>query len=151
MRLAQFQVSVVAQIKNQLPRSLRAFHARSFFTLVKLSYARPKIHYEFAVRGKERLIEVGLHCEADAATNAALLAHFQTRAFDILAALGPRVEIEQWTSTWSRVHQVLPYTTLDDALATRVAHELARMMVVLEPLVAQCFKPSARQTQRGAR
>lgn len=149
MRLQQFQVSLVEQTQKKLPRALREFQARSFFTLVKISYTRPKIHFEVAVRGKERLIEVGLHCEADPATNTALLAHFQARAFDILAELGPRVEIERWTNTWSRVHQVIPYTALDATLATRVAHELAQMIRVLEPMVADYFKPVARKTRRN--
>lgn len=146
MRLQQFQVSFVDKTRQQVPRSLRDFHARSFFTLVKLSYRRPKIHYEVAVRGKERLLEIGLHCEDDQSVNDALLAFFEARAFEIHAELGARVEVEQWTSTWSRVHQVMPYTSLDAALVDRVAHELARMITVLEPMVAEFF--GAKKTRK---
>ncbi len=139
MRLQQFQVAVVEQTKKKLPRELREFQARSFFTLVKLAYARPKIHYEVGVRGKERLIEIGLHCEDAPAVNAALLAYFESRAFEIHAELGSRIEIEQWTNTWSRVHQVVPYTGLDAALVQVVANELAQMIAVLEPMVKDFF------------
>ncbi len=146
MRLQQFQVSFVDKTRQQLPRSLRDFHARSFFTLVKLSYAHPKIHYEVAVRGKERLLEIGLHCEDDKSVNDALLVFFEARAFEIHAELGARVEIEQWTNTWSRVHQVMPYTALDATLVEQVADELARMITVLEPMVAEFF--GAKKTRK---
>jgi hypothetical protein len=63
MRIQEFQVSLVAQTRKQLPRPLRNFDARSFFSLVKLFYTRPKIHYEVWVRGRERLVEIGLHFE----------------------------------------------------------------------------------------
>ncbi len=135
MRLQQFQVSLVDKTRKQLPRSLREFQARSFFTLVKLYYAQSKIHYEVWVRGKEHLIEVGLHFEADKATNDALLAYFRERAFEIHAELGPRVEIEQWTNSWSRVHEVVPYTALDADLADLLAKKLSRMISVLQPML----------------
>lgn len=150
MRLQQFQVSVVEQTKKKLPRTLREFQARSFFTLIKLAYARPKIHYEVGVRGKERLIEIGLHCEAEQPVNSGLLAHFELRAFEIHAELGNRIEIEQWTNSWSRVHQVVPYTNLDVALVETVARELAQMILVLEPMVNEFFAPERKlQRQTG--
>ena len=63
MRIQQFQVSLVDKTRKQLPRGLRKFVARSFFSIVKLSYDNPKLHYEVWVRGQEKLIEVGLHFE----------------------------------------------------------------------------------------
>ncbi len=76
-----------------------------------------------------------LHFEADKATNDALLAYFRERAFEIHAELGPRVEIEQWTNSWSRVHEVVPYTALDADLADLLAKKLSRMISVLQPML----------------
>lgn len=137
MRIQQFQVSLVEKTRQQLPRALKNFEPRSFFTIVKISYRNPKIHYEVWVRGPERLIEIGLHFEADKATNDALLAHFDGRAVEIHAELGPRIEIERWTNSWSRVHQVVPYKSLDAALVAVIAKKLARMIVVLQPMLAE--------------
>ncbi len=146
MRIQQFQVSLVDQARKQLPRPLRNFDVRSFFTVVKLSYRQPRIHYEVWVRGKERLIEVGLHFEADKKKNDALLQYFDERAIEVHAELGPRIEIEQWTNSWSRVHEVLPYESLDTELVERVAAKLARMMAVLQPMLDEYdgYKPAAR-------
>jgi hypothetical protein len=137
MRIQQFQVFLVEQTRQQLPRALKHFEPRSFFTIVKLSYKNPRLHYEVWVRGKERLIEVGLHLEADKATNDALLAHFNARAVEIHAELGPRIEIEQWTNSWSRVHEVVPYAALNEELVNLLAGKLARMIVVLQPMLEE--------------
>lgn len=141
MRLQQFQVGVVAGTKKQLPRALKDFHARTQFTLFKVFYKNPRTHYEVAVRGQERLIEVGLHFEDEKSTNDALLLHFVERAFEIHAELGPRVEVEQWTNSWARVHQVIPYQSLDEKLVERIAEQLTRMIIVLEPMLQDFIKP----------
>ncbi len=135
MRIQNFQVSLVDKTRKRLPRSLRGFDARSFFSIVKLSYKQPRIHYEVWVRGKERLIEVGLHFEADKTKNDALRAYFDAHAPEVYAELGPRIEIEQWTNSWSRVHQVVPYNNLDDDLVDELAEKLAQMVSVLQPLL----------------
>lgn len=135
MRIQQFQISLVEKTRNQLPRALRNFEPRSFFSIVKISYRNPKLHYEVWVRGTERLIEVGLHFEADKATNDALREYFASRALEIKAELGPRVEVEQWTNSWSRVHEVVPYTSLDAELVGLLAKKLARMISVLQPML----------------
>ena len=40
--------------------------------------------------------------------------------FEIKHALGEHVEAEQWTKSWTRVHELMPYDKLDDATAARV-------------------------------
>lgn len=144
MRIQQFQVSLVAQTRKQLPRGLRDFEARSFFSVVKLSYGLPRIHYEVWVRGPDRLVEIGLHLEADKATNDDLRKYLEERELDIHVELGPRIEIEQWTDSWSRVHEVVPYAALDAELVALVAAKLAHLIAVLQPMV----KAFAKQTQR---
>lgn len=141
MRIQQFQVTLVEQTRKQLPRALRNFDVRSFFTVVKISYTHPKVHYEVWVRGKEHLVETGLHFEADKETNDALLAFFNERALQVHAELGPRIEIERWTNSWSRVHQVVPYESLDPALVEMLAERLAQMIVVLQPMLNEFWNP----------
>lgn len=76
-----------------------------------------------------------LHFEADKETNDALREYFDGRAFEIRAALGPRVEVEQWTNSWSRVHEVMPYTKLNEELVESVSKKLAQMITVLQPML----------------
>lgn len=134
MRVNEFLRLVVETTRPQLPARWRAFHIRSRFTLIQLYYAKSTIHYEVWVRGKEHVIEIGLHFESDRATNATLLNYFSKQAFEIKDQLGHEVEIEQWTASWTRVHQLLPYARLDEATAQAAAHRLMRMMETLQPM-----------------
>ncbi|MBM3129234.1 MAG: hypothetical protein FJ009_11505 [Chloroflexi bacterium] len=137
MRIQEFQISLVDKTRKRLPRARRGFEPRSFFSIVKIFYRHPRLHYEVWVRGQERLIEIGLHLEADKATNDALLAYLEARALEIHDQLGPRIEIERWTNSWSRVHEVVPYESLDADLVDRLAAKLAKMIVVLQPMVEE--------------
>jgi hypothetical protein len=135
MRIQPFQVALVEKTRRQLPRTLKNFEPRSFFTIVKISYRNPRLHYEVWVRGQERLIEIGLHLEADKSTNDALLAYFDARALEIHDKLGSRIEIERWTNSWSRVHEVVPYESLNADLVDQLSAKLAKMITVLQPMV----------------
>ncbi len=140
MRIQLFQIALVEQTRKRLPRALRGFEPRSFFSIVKIFYRDPKIHYEVWVRGQERLIEIGLHLESDKATNDALRAYLDARSLEIHDQLGARIEIEQWTNAWSRVHEIAPYESLNAELAERLAAKLAKMIAVLQPMVEEFQK-----------
>ncbi len=142
MRVNEFLRLVAETTRAQLPTRLRRFSGRSRFTLIQLFYDRRTLHYEVWVRGKERLIEIGLHFESDRATNSQLLDYFSTRAFEIKAELGDQMDIEQWTASWTRVHQLMPYQQLDQATARAVAERLARMIETLQPMLEQARVPT---------
>lgn len=135
MRVNEFLDGVVKATRAELPVRWRRFRTGKRYTLVQLYFQRRSIHYEVWIRGKERLLEIGLHCESDRATNAALLAHLSSCLFEIKDALGDQVEVEQWTSTWTRAHQLMPYEKLDDATIRAVSLRLAQMIQVLEPIM----------------
>ncbi len=146
MRINEFLRLVVENTRSQLPARWRNFDGRSRFTLIQFYYSRRTIHYEVWVRGQERLIEIGLHFESDRETNAALLDYFREvpRAFEIKDALGDQVELEQWTESWTRIHQLLPYTQLDAATAEDVAKHLAPMIVTLQPMLERALAKLAK-------
>jgi hypothetical protein len=95
----------------------------------------PKLHFEIWVQGQYRRIELGLHFEADKETNDRLLTYFAERFIEVQANLGPQVELERWTASWSRIHETMPYTTLDAALVNRVADRMAAIILVLQPML----------------
>ena len=81
-----------------------------------------------------------MHFEADKPTNDTLLAYFDAHAVEIHAELGLRVEIEQWTNSWNRVHEVMPYESLDAPLVESIAKKLARMIVEFQPMLEEAGK-----------
>ena len=137
MKVREFIALLPAQVAAELPTSLRGFRVREQFgSLVKLYYGqRPDIHYEVWVQRRRGQIELGLHFEADAAANDACLA-LLARGFTVIRRrLGPAAEPEQWTSSWTRIHETAPLDTLDHGLLHRVASRLARYIVTLQPLL----------------
>ena len=97
-------------VRPKLPKPLRSFEVASRAWLVQLYYDSPHIHYEVWNLGERRgRLEIGLHFEADKSTNDLLLEYFEARTFEVHAELGPRIEIERWTNSWTRVHEVVAY------------------------------------------
>lgn len=136
MRVNEFLELVAQETRAQLPPRLRKFHTWKRYTLIQLFYTKRSIHYEVWVRGNPvHALEIGLHCEADAATNSALLEKLDARLFEIKAALGDQIEAEQWTRNWTRLHELVPYEKLDDATARVSAKKLATMIALLQPML----------------
>lgn len=137
MRVNEFLDLVARETRQQLPARYRKFHTWKRYTLIQIFYTRRAIHYEVWVRGGNvHALEIGLHCEADAATNTRLLQLFDARLVEIKHALGNQIEAEQWTKSWTRVHELVPYKTLDETTARQCATRLAQMIQVLEPMLA---------------
>lgn len=148
MRVNDFLRAVIQESRKLLPHQWQNFDGRSRFTLIQIFFNKRSIHYEVWIRGGVKLIEIGLHCESDSETNARLLQFFRTREFEIRGELGPQVECERWTKSWTRVHQVIQYRSLDDALVGRVAKELAKMILVLQPMMEQFETELAGEAKR---
>jgi len=135
MRIHDFLRFTVDQLRLALPEELRHFNRRRRFSLVQISYGDPRLHYEVWVQGGRRRIELGLHLEADRETNERLQAYLARRFIEVQAELGPQFELEQWTQSWSRAHEYVPYARLDEAFARALAVRLARMIGVLQPIL----------------
>lgn len=136
MRVNDFLELVAQETRAQLPSRYRKFRTWKRYTLIQLYYTRRTIHYEVWVRGGTiHALEIGLHCEADAATNTRLLETLDARLFEIQDALGAAIEAEQWTKSWTRVHELMPYEKLDDATARVCAQKLAKLIAVIQPML----------------
>lgn len=151
MHVHEFLNLVAQEARAELPPRLGAFRTWKRYTLIQLFYKQRKVHYEVWVRGKERMLEIGLHCEADNATNTALLSLLDAHIFEIKDALGDQIEAEQWTRTWTRVHQLMPYEKLDRPTARTVGKRLAAMINVIEPMLAERSKPLSPVRPRATR
>lgn len=141
MGVRHFLFEVVEVVRAQLPRDLRDFHVIGpMFTMVKLHYGNPKVHYEVWVQRKLGIVEVGLHFEVAPEENARYLDALVKERADVLALLGPEVVAERWTESWTRVHREVPLTRLDEEMLFEVATCLSRMVASLQPVVE---KPKA--------
>lgn len=96
----------------------------------------PRQHYEIWLRPNAGLIELGLHFEGVREDNLRRIAAVADAMPLVLGALGPAVEVEEWTESWTRVHETVPMLPLDDGFARDLALRLAAYVETLEPIVA---------------
>ena len=99
------------------------------------------------VRRREGTLEVRLHFEGTSESNARYLGELSGSFAATVASLGAEVAAERWTGSWTRVHQGLPFSDLDEDLLMVVSGRLAQMVRVLEPAVRDI---SRSQTSPGA-
>jgi hypothetical protein len=148
--IQQFLTAVHEALRQRIRRH-RSRHAPS---LLQVYFSKPQVHYEVWVQRKPRAIEIGLHFEGGREENQRWAGLLAGRAAHVQAKLGPEAELEQWTRSWTRLHETLPVEgsawrpkeQLTEALARRVAARLARYIEVLEPVVRE-----ERARQRSAR
>jgi hypothetical protein len=141
LRRRDFFEAVSAAMRVRLPAELAAFRARSTMNLLKIQYgANYRIHYEVWVNSELGLIEVGLHFEDGPESTTRLLLYFDQYILEIKHLLGTEVELERWTKSWGHLHETHPLTPLTRELADRLADRVARMIVVLQPILEEAFQ-----------
>ncbi|MEX2236345.1 MAG: hypothetical protein WEB00_02230 [Dehalococcoidia bacterium] len=111
------------------------------WSLLQVSYGNKDVHWEVWPQNKTGQVEIGLHFEAERETSYAWATRLGEFAGTIFAELGPRAELEEWTSSWARLHETLPFTRLSEELAEEVGARLAAYVTVLAPLLEQADIP----------
>ncbi len=126
-----------SMLRQELAADLRDFRFSSTAWMAKAWYGNTDLHYEVWVRGRLRVVELGLHFEADALTNARLLAAFRARAKDVKRGLGTDARIEEWDKGWARVWEPISLELPNDALHETVRGRLRDYMRILEPILRE--------------
>ena len=137
MRSHEFLLRVRELAEARLPADAPRFEGRLRSSLIQLYRDDPRLHYEVWIQRKTERIEVGLHFEGEREDSYRWAEVLGGRVLELQSQLGPSVELEEWTRSWTRLHQTLPLRTLDDALAEEVAEVLARFITVMEPILAE--------------
>ena len=137
LHVRDFMALVLDRTTELLPPELRRFNARIRFVWLQLHYWTPKVHYEVWLTRKTERIEIGLHFEGERQFSYRWAEVMAARMPEIQARLGPQVELEEWTHSWTRIHQTIPYDPLSEPLANEVARRLAETITVLQPIVEE--------------
>jgi hypothetical protein len=136
LRPHEFLHGVRERAAARLPQELRDWRARVMYASLQAHYGNPRVHYEVWLVRKTGRIEVGLHFEDQKDVNRAWAQFLAGHADALRAAIGPDVELEEWTASWTRLHETLPLDALDDALCDEVAVRLAAIVSATQPLLA---------------
>jgi hypothetical protein len=139
-----FFAGIVRRLRAELPPELRAFRHRGDFNLMKVWYEHYRVHYEVVIDQQIDKLEVGLHFEDGPASSLAFLSLLDSRILEIKDVLGPDVELERWTQSWTRIYELLPLAVIDDTACSDCANRLAAMIAYLQPIVRSARIPLER-------
>src|SRR5437867_13354882 len=130
-----FLRGLAARAQEARPPGTPRFHSVTHSYMAQLWSGNRQLHYEAWIRDRLGVIEVGLHFEADALTNARLLAAFRARERAIRRALGADVRIEPWDKGWARVWEPVELGAHDRDFLERVGRRIAAYVSALEPML----------------
>jgi hypothetical protein len=133
----QVLIQAADVLRGKLPAGLKDYDYRLFGSWLKVFYGEPRVHFELWFYGHDARYEIGLHFEADQQTNRMLLDYFDSRLVEVKDELGPEIELEQWTKTWSRLYEVHPVISDDAILLERATDRMAEVIRVLQPLLKE--------------
>ncbi|MBM3943253.1 MAG: hypothetical protein FJ316_10090 [SAR202 cluster bacterium] len=138
MKLQEFLAELPELLRSQLPPDLQEFVVLGpRGSLIQFHFGDPHIHYEVWIQRRRQLLEVGLHFEGGQASNLRWLEALSTLWPALIPILGPETELEQWTASWTRVHQHIPLAPLDEDFLLEVSTRMSRLMRALQPLVEE--------------
>jgi hypothetical protein len=136
MRVGEFLAMVQERALGMLPDHARdGLTSRVSSSWLWVHYHHPKVHFEVWLARKIGRIEIGLHFEGPREFSYRWAEAMAPYMPEIQARLGPQMELEEWTASWTRVHQTVPYDPLSEPLADEVARRFAETIAVLQPIV----------------
>jgi hypothetical protein len=136
MRVADFMALVEDRTLALLPKRLReSCTARVRFVWFQVHFHSPRVHFEVWLARKIERIEIGLHFEGPREFSYAWAERLAEHMEEVQAELGPDYELEEWTSSWTRLHETIPYDPPSEALADEVARRFARLITVCQPII----------------
>jgi hypothetical protein len=138
VRIRDFLARVYDALTKRLPPAYAGHQWRLRWSTLQVYFEKPAVHYEVWVQKAAGRIELGLHFEGERDESYRWAEALAPRAIEIQAQLGPGVELEEWTASWTRLHETIALTgKLSEDLAADIAARLARFIEVLEPIVAE--------------
>jgi hypothetical protein len=135
MSVRDFMPLVLERTLVLLPPHLRNVKHSIRSVWLQLHYHTPRVHYEVWLARKAGRIEIGLHFEGPREFSYLWAERLAPYMPEVSARLGPQVELEEWTASWTRLHQTIPYDPLSEALAEEVAIRLSETIITLQPIV----------------
>jgi hypothetical protein len=120
-----------------LPAGFPRPERRVMWTILQMHYGNPDVHVELQPHVGRGMVELGLHLEGPAEQNDRWAAVVGEHAPEMIAALGPEWELEDWTSSWRRLHRVFRFDKLTTALGHEVADDCTKALMAFHPLLAE--------------
>lgn len=141
LKRREFFAEITDALKDRLPAEMQSFNSRYTMNLLKIHYGENyRIHYEVWINTDTGFVELGLHFEDGPESTSRLLAHFDRHIVEIKHELGIHCELERWTKSWGHLYETRSIEPLTVPFAGEVAERIARMIVVLQPILDDAYE-----------
>jgi hypothetical protein len=137
--------AVARCLRTELPEDRATFTPTVAFSLLKIAYDNPKVHYEVGPDTSRGHLELALHFEDGPVSTAAYLRWFDREIVALKHDLGIALELERWTSSWGRLYELHPLPRFDAPSAIDTAERLATLIETLQPMVEAAAVPPERR------
>lgn len=115
---------------------------RVMWTILQYHFGEAWLHYELHPQVSHRRVEVGLHFESSAEQSERAARVIAEAGPSLMASLGDGWELEEWTGSWRRLHRVLRFDALSDALAGEAAAAFSALIAETSPLLQSSGLPA---------
>lgn len=140
MNAEDFRRALPDAVRDHLPTELKKFRHAARFGYVQFWYGETVFHYEISTQSRLGVIEVGLHFEhKDSKRNMALHRYFDRNFIEIRELLG-EIWLEQWDKGWHKMYKTIPLPAYTDDLLEEVSREMARQIIVLQPMLRDALQ-----------
>jgi hypothetical protein len=135
MTVRDFLALVDDGLRKQLGQKCNRFESRQRFGYLQYWQGEHWMHYEVWVQRKTQRLEIGLHFEGDRDRSYAAAELLAQHAVDVAEAVGPEYELEEWTTSWTRLHRSFSAPALTPELADDAARQASDLIQGMEPLL----------------
>lgn len=135
LTIRDFLALVDRGVTAAIGSTLDGLASRQRFGYLQYYRGDAAIHYEVWVQRKTARMEIGLHFEGERDRNYEAAGLLSMRAPDVIAAIGPEYELEEWTERWTRLHRSFPAPILTEDLAAEAAERVVALIRGMEPMI----------------
>ncbi len=135
LTIRDFLALVHGGVVAALGKRLDGLDTRQRFGYLQYYRGFPAVHYEVWVQRKTARMEIGLHFEGERDRNYAAAEVLAMRSPDVIAAIGPEYELEEWTERWTRLHRSFAAPSLTPELAADAATQVLTLILGMEPIL----------------
>jgi len=144
VRTAGFFRALPPLVEAALPTRLKGVSHRARSSQAQWFFGDPRLHFEAWWHANTGRLELGLHLEAEPATNDRIAAGLARQLLMIKARLGQQLDLEPWDRGWVRLYETTAIEVFDAAQVKRTAARIAELIVVIWPMCQELRKSDAK-------
>src|SRR5438132_720969 len=144
IRTAGFFRALPPLVVAALPTRLKGVSHRARSSQAQWFFGDPRLHFEAWWHANTGRLELGLHLEAEPATNDRIAAGLARQLLMIKARLGQQLDLESWDRGWIRLYETTAIEVFDAAQVERTAARIAELIVVIWPMCQELRKGDAK-------